>query len=70
MTKQFFDEKDPYLDETLKNIGISFNGVLHRSKPNVREMIEGRIDFYFEGGLLFGVVKYNDRLYRLTFTAI
>lgn len=70
MIPRVFDEFDPHLDETIKNLNISFNGVLHRKKPNIREIPEGRIDFYFEGGTLFAIIKFNDKLYRLTFTQV
>lgn len=65
-----FDEVSPIADENLKNIADGLRGVLHARRPNVREIQEGKLEFYFENNVLFGIVKFNNRLYRTTFTLI
>ena len=72
MSNIFPKQDDAFTNESIQSLkdDIGKIGSFYKSLPNKKELPEGRIGFYIEGGTLYCIVKINNTLYRTSFSPI
>ena len=67
-----FQEGNSYQQENITDLENKLQtlGKLYKNLPNIKEIAEGQIGFYFSGSSLYCFVKINNKLYRVQFMEV